>query len=107
MLWQGRGAVALAGLAMIGFVLAPIFPLTISATPGRLGHGHATHAIGFQVAAACVGGAALPAAGGLLARRYGLEAIAAFQFAVAGVLLVLHEVVLARARRARPPAPAG
>jgi fucose permease len=107
MLWQGRGAAALAGLAMIGFVLAPIFPLTISATPGRLGHGHATHAIGFQVAAACVGGAALPAAGGLLARRYGLEAIAAFQFAVAGVLLVLHEVVLARARRARPPAPAG
>jgi fucose permease len=84
---------------MIGFVLAPIFPLTISATPGRLGPGYATHAIGFQVAAACVGGAALPAIGGVLARRYGLETIAAFQFGVAVLVLVLHELVLARTRR--------
>jgi fucose permease len=98
LLWQARGPLALAGLLMIGFVLAPIFPLTISATPGRLGQGHATHAIGFQIAAACVGGAALPAIGGVLARRYGLETIAAFQFAVAAVLLVVHEVVLAGAR---------
>jgi fucose permease len=99
LLWLGRGGVALAGLAMIGFVLAPVFPLTISATPGRIGRGYATHAIGFQVAAACVGGAALPAAGGVLARRLGLEAITAFQFAVAVVLLVVHEAVLFMARR--------
>jgi fucose permease len=99
LLWQGHGTLALAGLAMIGFVLAPIFPLTISATPGRLGPGYATHAIGFQVAAACVGGAALPAIGGVLARRYGLETIAAFQFGVAVLVLVLHELVLARTRR--------
>jgi fucose permease len=101
LLWLGRDGLALAGLAMIGFVLAPIFPLTMSATPGRLGRGYAAHAIGFQVAAACVGGAALPAAGGLIARRYGLEAITTFQFGVAVVLLVLHEAVLARARRAQ------
>ena len=99
LLWQGRGAPALAGLLLIGFVLAPIFPLTISATPGRLGQGYATHAIGFQIAAACVGGAALPAIGGVLARRYDLETIAAFQFAAAVVLLVVHELVLARTRR--------
>ena len=66
--------------------------------PGRLGKGYATHAIGFQIAAACVGGAALPAAAGVLARGYGLETIAAFQFAVAVVLLVVHEVVLGRTR---------
>jgi len=76
-----------------------VFPLTISATPLRLGRGYATHAIGFQIAAACMGGAALPAAGGVLARVYGLEAITAFQLAVAGVLLALHEAVLAMARR--------
>jgi fucose permease len=99
LLWLGRGAPALAGLCMIGFVLAPIFPLTISATPVRLGHGYATHAIGFQIAAACVGGAALPAAGGVLARHHGLEAITAFQLAVALALLALHEAVLAMARR--------
>jgi fucose permease len=97
--WLGRGGLALAGLAMIGFVLAPIFPLTISATPGRLGSGYAAHAIGFQVSAACVGGAALPAAGGLIARSFGLEAITSFQLAVALVVLALHEAVLAVARR--------
>jgi fucose permease len=102
LLWLGRGGLALGGLAMIGFVLAPIFPLTISATPGRIGRGYAAHAIGFQVSAACVGGAALPAAGGLIARRYGLEAITTFQFAVAAVLLVLHEAVLAMTRRTPP-----
>jgi fucose permease len=102
LLWFDRGGFALAGLCLLGFVLAPIFPLTMSATPGRLGRGYATHAIGFQVAAACVGGAALPAAGGVIARRYGLEAITTFQFCVAMLLLLLHEVVLARARRAAP-----
>jgi fucose permease len=98
-LWLDRGALALGGLAMVGFVLAPIFPLTISATPGRIGRGYATHAVGFQVAAACVGGAALPAAGGVIARRLGLEAITTFQFVVAVVLLLLHEAVLVMARR--------
>lgn len=100
LLWFDRGGCALAGLCLLGFVLAPIFPLTMSATPGRLGRGHAAHAIGFQVAAACVGGAALPAAGGVIARRYGLEAITTFQLCVAMVLLLLHEVVRARVRRA-------
>ena len=99
LLWLAGGGLALGGLVLIGFVLAPIFPLTISATPGRLGRGYATHAIGFQVAAACVGGAALPAAGGVLARRFGLEAITTFQFVVAVVLLVLHEAVLIMSRR--------
>jgi fucose permease len=103
LLWLERGALALAGLCLVGFVLAPVFPLTISATPGRLGAGYAAHAIGFQVAAACVGGAALPAAGDFLARRHGLEAITTFQLAVAVVLLVLHEAVLAMGRRAPRP----
>jgi fucose permease len=100
LLWLDRGAAALFGLCLLGFVLAPIFPLTISATPGRLGSGYAAHAIGFQVSAACFGGAALPAAGGFLARRYGLEAITVMLLAVALVLLVLHEGVLASAKRA-------
>jgi fucose permease len=99
--WLDRGYLSLAGLGLLGFVLAPVFPLTISATPGRLGKGFAAHAIGFQVSAACVGGAALPAAGGMIARRYGLEAITTFQLAVALVLLVLHEVVLTRGDKNR------
>jgi len=106
LLWLDRGYLSLAGLCLLGFVLAPVFPLTISATPGRLGKGYAAHAIGFQVSAACVGGAALPAAGGVIARRYGLEGITTFQLAVALVLLVLHEVVLARGGK-KPAVEAG
>jgi fucose permease len=104
--WLDPGHLALAGLCLLGFVLAPVFPLTISATPGRLGSGYAAHAIGFQISAACMGGAALPAAAGLIARRHGLEAITGFQLGVAVVLLLLHEVVLTAGRRA-PAAAAG
>jgi fucose permease len=91
------------GLALLGFSLAPIFPLLISVTPTRLGQAQAVHAIGFQVSAACLGAAALPGAAGLLARWRGLDSIGTFLVAGTLVLLVLHEAVLAVARRSQRP----
>ena len=41
--------VSVAGLLLIGFAQAPVFPLLITATPQRMGAGHATNAIGFQI----------------------------------------------------------
>jgi fucose permease len=90
-------------LALLGLTLAPIFPLLIAATPARLGQTYATQAIGFQVAAACLGTAALPGLAGVLARRQGVQVIAPFILIVALALLVLHEIVV---WCARPPAPA-
>jgi fucose permease len=89
------------GLALIGFALAPIFPLLIAQTPGRLGAGHATHAIGFQIAAANVGSSLLPALAGMLAQGFGLEIIGPFVLALALLLLLLHEGLLAADRRAQ------
>jgi fucose permease len=89
------------GLALIGFALAPIFPLLIAQTPGRLGAGHATHAIGFQIAAANVGSSLLPALAGVLAQGLGLEIIGPFVLVLAVALLLLHEGLLASDRRAR------
>ncbi len=89
-----------AGLALIGFVGGPIFPLLISGTPERTGGGHADNAVGFQVAAACLGAAALPALAGVLARAYGIETIAGFLLASALLVLVLHELVLMTERSA-------
>lgn len=82
------------GLALIGFMLAPIFPLLITQTPARLGAAHATHAIGFQVAAANLGSALIPAGAGLLVRGLGLEVIGPILLVTALLLYALHEVLV-------------
>jgi fucose permease len=97
-IWFDPVLLGFLGLAPLGFSLAPIYPLLISATPQRLGPEHADHAIGFQVAAAYLGSAALPGAAGMLARAHGLEIIGPFLLAAAGALLALHEVVLRQTR---------
>ncbi len=96
--------VSFVGLALIGFALAPIFPLLVAQTPGRLGAGHATHAIGFQIAAANVGSSVLPALAGGLAQWLGLEVIGPFVLVLAVALLLLHEGLLASDRRAQAAA---
>ena len=80
------------GLAALGFALAPIFPTLIAETPARLGPPHATSAIGFQVAGAYLGVAAIPGFTGLLATYAGLEVIGPCLVATATVLLLLQEI---------------
>jgi fucose permease len=87
------------GLAALGVALAPIFPTLITQTPARIGAAHAASAIGFQVAAAYLGTAAVPGLIGVLAGRGGLAVIGPCLFATALVLLLLQE-----AARSRPPA---
>jgi fucose permease len=92
LVWADRGpAATLFGLTLLGFSLAPIFPLLIAETPARLGEEHAAHAIGFQIAAACLGAAAVPAAAGLLARAHGVSVIPAVLVADAVALAVILE----------------
>lgn len=93
LVWSGAGPVtSFMGLTGMGFCLAPIYPLLISETPKRLGPSRATVAIGFQVAAAYLGTAALPSLAGLLASRNGLEVIGPFLFSAATILLLLQEI---------------
>jgi fucose permease len=94
-------AVDVASLVLIAFTGAPVFPLLIAGTPGRVGGLHAPNAVGFQVSAACVGAAALPAGIGVLARAWGLETIALCLVASALAVVLLHEAVLYAERRAR------
>jgi fucose permease len=95
--------VSFAGLALLGFALAPIFPMLISATSDRVGPAYAQQAVGFQVSAANLGAAAVPGLAGVLARVKGLEVIGPYLLATTLLLLVLHEWVL-RPGRERPPA---
>ncbi len=96
--WRGSHAINIVGLMLMGFTLAPIFPLMIFVTPQRVGKRDASHAVGFQIAAAALGGAALPALAGVIAKHHGLEIIGPFLFIVACVLLALHEAVLRMTR---------
>jgi fucose permease len=99
LLWRDPGmGIGLLALAGLGCCLAPIYPLLIAETPRRIGAAHAVAAIGFQVAAAYLGTAAIPGVAGLLATARGLGVIAPCLFSTALLLLLLQEL-------ARPAAP--
>ena len=93
-------AVAAAGLATLGFSIAPIFPAMMGETPRRIGRDVATHAVGFQISSATLGVALLPGIAGLLGQRLGLDAIPVFVVVCAVVFLALHETLVAVADRA-------
>jgi fucose permease len=96
--WQGWALVSFLGLALMGFALAPLFPLLMTATPKRLGSRRATNAIGYQVGAASLGVAILPALVGFLAEQATLELLGPFLLVSSFALFLLHEI----AQRRRP-----
>jgi fucose permease len=82
--------VALATLALLGVVLAPVFPALVTLTPDHFGAAHTANAVGFQVAASVLGGAGLPALMGVLAQAFGLEVIVPTLLATGIVQLVCY-----------------
>jgi fucose permease len=99
--WNTHDLLGFLGLALIGFWMGPLFPLQVSDTPRRVGAAHAPNAIGFQIAAASLGIAALPGLAGVLAENMGLEIIGPFLLAASIVMFLLHEVIVHRTRTAR------
>jgi len=69
------GALAVAGLVLVGLAAAPVFPLLTLTTAERVGDGHADRAIGVQIGAAALGGTVLPAGIGALIGRLGPEVL--------------------------------
>ncbi len=98
-LWNPSDVISLAGLALVGFSFAPIFPSLISTTAERVGEEHAANAIGFQVSGASFGIALLPGIAGFLAARVNIEMIAVSLLTITVVVFVLHEVALAAIQR--------
>ncbi|MCO5199454.1 MAG: MFS transporter [Anaerolineae bacterium] len=86
----------LLGLMIVGFSLAPVFPFLITLTPVRMGAANAPNAIGFQVGAAGVGAAILPATAGVLGADFGLETIMVFMTVAAILMWLLHELIVYR-----------
>jgi len=95
LIWLRAGdLLSFLGLALMGLAEGPIFPSLVSVTPRHLPSDHVDNAIGFEVAAASLGGAALSGLAGVLARWTTLEVIGPFLFCWAVVMVVLHEGVL-------------
>jgi fucose permease len=96
-----HGWVAVAGLLVIGFAAAPVFPLLTLTTAERVGAHHADRTVGVQMGAAGLGGAVLPGAVGVLLQRVGMEAFGPALITLSVALLLVYVVTTARARRHR------
>lgn len=88
------GPASAVALALISFSLAPIYPGLMAETPRRVGAA-ALHAVGFQVSAATLGIAAVPAAAGAIATELGLPAIPPLVVVCSALLWLLHERLVA------------
>ena len=87
---------AFTGLVLAGIGLAPVFPCLMTRTPQRLGSALSYHAIGYQVGAAMVGAAAIPATLGLLAGRRGVAIVPTGIVLVSIALFLIHEWLVRR-----------
>lgn len=83
-----------AGLMLIGAAFAPVFASLVILTPRWVGPAHADNAIGFQVAAAGLGGAALTASVGVVATTAGLATIGVSVVILTLTLLLLFRVLV-------------
>lgn len=90
LLLNASSHISLMAIILIGFSNAPVFPCLISVTPKRVGLKHTANIIGFQISAAMVGGALLPALAGLLTDYFGWEVIPITYFIEAVFLLLLY-----------------
>jgi fucose permease len=103
--WSPVPVAGAVGLAITGLSLAAIFPTLIAITPARLGIERARSAIGYQVAAAALGGALVPGLAGVLAARWSLEVVGPVLVVATGVMIVLHAAAqrVAGAQLSAPP----
>lgn len=97
--WHPLPGLDIAGAALLGLFLAPLFPTLISATPQRVGAPFAAHAVGFQVSATALGFAVFPGLVAELARRWGLDTVCIALVTLAAAVLVLQELAAGSACR--------
>ena len=89
LLIPGLPVLSMLGLMLFGFGCAPVYPGLMHETPRRFDPITARKVIGWQVAAANAGGAVMPAIFGVIAARFGLEAVFPVVAFFAVLLLVL------------------
>ena len=96
--WNPAG-LGIAGLVLMGFAQAPIYPSLIATTVARVGAEHAQNAIGFQGAAGGVGGTTMTSLIGLLAVSFGFEMIAVSVVILSLFTYLMFEILLVITRK--------
>ncbi|MER7472548.1 MFS transporter [Micromonospora sp. NPDC000018] len=81
---------AVAGLLVVGFAAAPVFPLLTLTTVDRVGAAHADRTIGLQIGAAGLGGALVPTGIGVLLGNTSVELLGPALVVLALALIALH-----------------
>ena len=83
--------VSLAGLIIIGFGCAPIYPSIIHATPEHFGRENSQAIIGIQMACAYVGTTLMPPLFGVLSSVVGIGLFSGYLFLLAVLMLAASE----------------
>ena len=81
---------ALAGLLLVGFGCAPIYPSLIHATPGRFGAENSQAIIGVQMASAYIGSTFMPPLFGLIAQYGNIGFYPVYLMIFAVLMIVLY-----------------
>lgn len=89
--------VKIAGILLLGLVIAPIFPSMVSTTSLRVGREHAASTIGMQMAMAGLGVGVVPGLMGVVARNFGVNLIP-WMIAACAVVLTLIALAFPRMR---------
>jgi fucose permease len=90
MLWWAPGAAfEVVAMALFGGGLGPLFPTLISLAPSQFG-ARAVQVVGYEIAAAAIGGATLAAATGLVLQQWGLWLFPLLLVGGAAATIVLH-----------------
>jgi fucose permease len=93
LLWANLSdTLSIAGVVLVGFAIAPLYPGMMSTTAQRIDTHHLANAIGMQVSAGGLGSAIMPALAGVLARRISLEVIPPYVALLLVILLALYTV---------------
>lgn len=89
---------ALAGLLLIGFGCAPVYPCVIHATPDHFGAERSQAVIGVQMASAYVGTCLAPPVFGFLAQRVGAWIMPLYLGTILVLMTVMHERLLQKTK---------
>ena len=89
----GEGG-SLAGLVLVGFGCAPIYPSIIHSTPERFGADKSQAIIGVQMASAYVGTCLMPPVFGLIANHISVSLLPLYLLLILALMVFMHERLL-------------
>ena len=89
---------SLAGLIMIGFGCAPIYPCVIHSTPAHFGEDKSQAVIGVQMAFAYTGTLCMPPLFGIIANTITVALLPVYLIILLILMVVMHEVLLRKAK---------